>query len=106
MVLSGGPERAERVRPTQHATPRGPPRLRRVRPTLRKPSAQPVMVANGLFLPGRWTRPLRMHWAQTRDRLVSPSTTTLMRWRFGLNIRLLVPVIFLPTPPRYLAFPR
>src|SRR5262245_19303795 len=29
-----------------------------------------------------------------------------IRWRFGLNVRRLKPVVFLPTPPRYLALPR
>src|SRR5947207_1404924 len=29
-----------------------------------------------------------------------------MRWRLGLKVRRLTPVVFLPTPPRYLALPR
>src|ERR1700761_5072572 len=29
-----------------------------------------------------------------------------IRWRFGWNVRRLTPVVFLPTPPRYLALPR
>jgi hypothetical protein len=35
-----------------------------------------------------------------------PLTTTRIFWRFGLNFLLVTPVIFLPTPPRYLALPR
>src|SRR4051812_1444270 len=29
-----------------------------------------------------------------------------MRWRFGLKVRRLMPVIFVPTPPRYFFLPR
>ena len=36
----------------------------------------------------------------------TPSTTHRTFCRFGLNFRRLVPVIFLPTPPRYFALPR
>jgi hypothetical protein len=35
-----------------------------------------------------------------------PSTMARTFWMFGLNLRLVTPVMFLPTPPRYLALPR
>ena len=35
-----------------------------------------------------------------------PLTMARTFCRFGLNVRLLMLVIFLPTPPRYFAFPR
>ena len=31
---------------------------------------------------------------------------TLMRCKFGLNLRRVIPVILVPTPPRYLGLPR
>jgi len=53
------------------------------------------------------TAPLRMHCVQTRSRLGVPSAVvTRTRWRFGRNFRRVMPVIFVPTPPRYLGFPR
>jgi hypothetical protein len=48
-----------------------------------------------------------MHWVQTRIVLISPlGRDALMTCKFGKNRRRVMPVIFVPTPPRYLAFPR
>lgn len=48
-----------------------------------------------------------MHWVQTRIVLISPlGREALMTCKFGKNRRRVMPVIFVPTPPRYLAFPR
>jgi hypothetical protein len=61
----------------------------------------------GLGGVGRQAETLRMHWVQTRIRvLVPPAVVMRTRWRFGLNSRRLMPVTFVPTPPRYLARPR
>jgi len=54
-----------------------------------------------LFEPVSETNPLRMAAAETRP--AGDASTTADLWRFGLNFRRLVPVIFLPTPPRYFA---
>ena len=51
--------------------------------------------------------PERRHWVQTRTDLVEPSSTmTFTLCRFGLNFRRVIPVILVPTPPRYLGLPR
>src|SRR3954468_4376879 len=44
--------------------------------------------------------------ALTLIRLTCPSITARTVWMFGLNLRCEMPVIFVPTPPRYLALPR
>src|SRR5205807_5518814 len=70
-------------------------------------SAYMLGIWNGLRLTGRWTRPLRMHWTQTRLCWTVPLlSTTLMFCRLGRNTRRLMPVTLRPTPPRYLALPR
>src|SRR4051794_25482305 len=63
-------------------------------------------IENGFRLTGFLISPLRMALTATRIVLTSPSTSTFTRCRFGKNRRLVVPVIFRPTPPRYLALPR
>lgn len=63
--------------------------------------------ANGLALTALVIRPLRMHWVQTRMRLISPDgVETLTLFRLGRNFRLVIPVTLVPTPPKYLATPR
>src|SRR5262245_47128765 len=48
-----------------------------------------------------------MHWVQTSWLLWAPlAVTTLTRCRFGLNVRRVMPVILVPTPPRYFFLPR
>src|SRR5215213_2701488 len=42
----------------------------------------------------------------TLMRWTEPSITARTVWMLGLNLRLERPVIFVPTPPRYLALPR
>ena len=55
---------------------------------------------------GLTTRPIRIALAETLIRQILPSTTARTRWMFGLNFRLVIPVTFLPIPPRYFALPR
>src|SRR5437762_1589601 len=55
---------------------------------------------------GRWTRPLRIALTHTRTVCTLPSMTILMRCRFGLKVRLVMPVTLRPTPPKYFALPR
>lgn len=50
--------------------------------------------------------PIRMALVETFTLTTRPSITARTRWMFGLNFRLLRPVILRPTPPRYLALPR
>src|SRR5262249_49880051 len=51
--------------------------------------------------------PLRMHWVQTRIVLLVPFAVVMCtRCKLGLNCRREMPVTLVPTPPRYLAFPR
>ena len=53
------------------------------------------------------TTPLRRHRVQTRTDLVEPSSvTTFTLCKLGLNFRRVIPVILVPTPPRYLGLPR
>lgn len=53
------------------------------------------------------TAPFRRQRVQTHIVLCVPFTDeTFTRCRFGLNLRRVIPVIFVPTPPRYLALPR
>src|SRR5438093_875947 len=61
---------------------------------------------NGSRLVGRFTRPERMQATQTRSVWTDPPTWHCMRWRFGRNVRRLMPVTLRPMPPRYLALPR
>src|SRR5207253_8785949 len=44
--------------------------------------------------------------ALTLMRMILPSTTARTFWMLGLNLREEMPVILVPTPPRYLALPR
>src|SRR4051794_18190576 len=64
--------------------------------------------ASGLYfrLTGFTTRPLRMALVLTLMRTIWPSITARTRWMFGRNLRAVMPVTFVPTPPRYLALPR
>src|SRR5687768_7399834 len=50
--------------------------------------------------------PLRIALALTRTRTIRPSITARTFWRLGLNLRGDMPVILVPTPPRYFALPR
>ena len=51
--------------------------------------------------------PVRITEVATRTRRVVPlGSQTLIVWRFGRNIRRLMPVHLVPTPPRYFALPR
>jgi hypothetical protein len=53
------------------------------------------------------TAPLRRHWVQTLIALFEPvGVVTRTCCRFGLNFRRLMPVIFVPTPPKYFFLPR
>lgn len=63
--------------------------------------------ANGLFRTAFRIRPLRMHWVQTRIVRTEPlGRATLIDWRLGMNRRRVMPVILVPTPPKYFALPR
>src|SRR4051794_12009649 len=42
----------------------------------------------------------------TLMRTIWPSTTARTFWMLGRNLRDVIPVTFVPTPPRYLALPR
>jgi hypothetical protein len=50
--------------------------------------------------------PLRIALVLTLIRTIRPFTTARTFWMFGLNLRAVIPVTFVPTPPRYLALPR
>src|SRR3954451_17518903 len=51
--------------------------------------------------------PLRMHCVQTSSALWLPfAVETFTRCRLGLNVRRLMPVTFVPTPPKYFFLPR
>ena len=63
--------------------------------------------ANGLFRTALRIRPLRMHWVQTRIvRTVPLGNATLIDCRLGMKRRRVIPVILVPTPPKYVAVPR
>jgi hypothetical protein len=63
--------------------------------------------ANGLLRTALRIRPLRMHCVQTRMVFTSPlGIEALITCRLGKNRRRVMPVIFVPTPPKYLALPR
>ena len=48
-----------------------------------------------------------MHWVQTLAVLFVPFAVVILSvCKFGLNCRREMPVIFVPTPPRYFALPR
>src|SRR3954467_10626810 len=49
---------------------------------------------------------MRMALALTLMRTILPFTTARTFWILGLNLREEMPVILVPTPPRYLALPR
>ena len=62
---------------------------------------------NGTALIRLTTAPLLRHCVQTWSVLFVPFAVVIRtRCRFGLNCRRVMPVIFVPTPPRYLALPR
>src|SRR5262245_40247610 len=50
--------------------------------------------------------PRRRNFAATLRRTLRPSTMARTFWTFGLNVRLVLPVVFLPTPPFDFARPR
>src|SRR5439155_12126817 len=50
--------------------------------------------------------PLRIALALTLMRMTRPLTTARTFWMFALNLRAVMPVTLVPTPPRYLALPR
>src|SRR3990172_3077216 len=52
------------------------------------------------------TAPLLRHLVQTLIALLPFGVVTFTRCRFGLNFRRVIPVIFVPTPPRYFFLPR
>ena len=53
------------------------------------------------------TAPLRRHCVHTWTALWLPfAVETFTRCKFGLNVRRLMPVIFVPTPPKYFFLPR
>jgi hypothetical protein len=67
----------------------------------------PAGNANGASLTAFRTTPDLRHCVQTNTRRLLPSgKTTRTRCRFGLNFRRVIPVIFVPTPPKYFALPR
>ncbi len=53
-----------------------------------------------------WTLPALRHLVQTRILFMEPLRETLIFWRLGEKVRFEIPVIFLPTPPFFLALPR
>jgi len=55
---------------------------------------------------GLTTKPLRIALALALTRTTLPSMTARTFCTLGLNFRFVLPVIFRPTPPRYLALPR
>src|SRR6478672_454381 len=59
-----------------------------------------------LRLTGLTMAPLRIALAVTLMRMILPFTRARTFWMFGRNLRAVMPVIFVPTPPRYLALPR
>ena len=66
-----------------------------------------VSSRNGLRRTAFCTAPLRKHCVHTRIVLVVPlAVVTRILCKFGLNLRRVIPVIFVPTPPKYLARPR
>ena len=50
--------------------------------------------------------PLRIALALTLIRQMRPFTTARTFWMLALNFRAVMPVVLVPTPPRYLALPR
>ena len=62
---------------------------------------------NGAALTTRVTAPLFRHCAQMNTVLCVPFSVEIRTLRrFGLKTRRVMPVTFVPTPPRYLARPR
>src|SRR5580658_5004159 len=55
---------------------------------------------------GLTIRPALMALALTLILTICPSTTARTFWMFGRNLRAVIPVILVPTPPRYFALPR
>jgi hypothetical protein len=52
------------------------------------------------------TLPALRHLTQTRILFGVPSIIALTVFKFGMNLRAVIPVIFWPTPPFFLARPR
>lgn len=66
-----------------------------------------VLNSKGFVLTVLRTTPVRMHWVQTRMVLLAPEgSVQWTRWRLGTNWRRVMPVILVPTPPKYFALPR
>ena len=62
---------------------------------------------NGALLIRLVTAPERMHCVQMRTVLLVPEGVVMRtRCKLGLNVRFEMPVILVPTPPRYFALPR
>src|SRR5882757_11478143 len=55
---------------------------------------------------GLTTMPQRIALALTLIRTIRPLTTARTFWMFALNLRAVMPVVLVPTPPRYFALPR
>ena len=49
---------------------------------------------------------MRIALVETLMRCTEPSTIAVTVWMLGRKRRLVLPVILVPTPPRYLALPR
>src|SRR6476646_935817 len=106
-VVSREPDRRKTKRKEKKPTDRSPWALCFLRWLSRAPYAV-AEAASGLYfrLTGFTTRPLRMALVLTLVRTIWPSITARTRWMFGRNLRAVMPVTFVPTPPRYLALPR
>jgi len=52
-----------------------------------------------------WTFPALRHLVQTKILFTVPLKETLIFWRLAEKVRFVIPVIFLPTPPFFLALP-
>src|SRR5882672_4951777 len=51
-------------------------------------------------------RPILIAFALTLSRTICPLSRARTFWMFGRNLRAVMPVTLVPTPPRYLALPR
>src|SRR3954451_9499901 len=73
-----------------------------------RPHPQAAVVAGFVYLrrTGFTTRPCLIALALTFTRTIWPSMTARTFWMFGLNVRAVMPVTLVPTPPRYFALPR
>lgn len=65
------------------------------------------VILKGAFRTCLRTAPDRIHCVQTRTVLDVPLTVVVRTFcKLGKNVRRVMPVTFVPTPPRYFAFPR